>query len=132
MYKKLRKKNKKTWKKEYILWLIIIGWFVLILEGFRFLPGSKYLSEVLPIWIVILNLVLFAVIHTLFVNKKNFSLKGSIIILVGYSFSMIFLRIGYIRFPSITLIIVFGVILVNWVLKEWKANEGKERKKGRP
>lgn len=116
--KKIKKKLKS--KKEYILWLIILGWFVLILEGYRFLPGSKYFSEVIPVWIVILNLVLFAVIHTLLVNKKNFSLKGSIITLIGYFFSMIFLRIGYIRFSSISLIIVFGVILVNLVLKDWK------------
>jgi len=36
---------------------------------------------------------------------------------------MIFLGIGYKRFPLITVITLFGVILVNWVLKEWKANE---------
>ena len=116
--KKIKKKFK--WEKEYILGLIILGWFVLILEGFRFLPGAKYLSEVIPIWVVILNLVFFAVIHTLFVNKKKFSSKGNIITLIGYSFCVIFLRIGYIRFPTISLIIVFAVILVNFVLKEWK------------
>ena len=119
MYYKLKKK----WKKEYLLWLIVLGWSILFWEGHRIIPGAKYLSEIIPIWIVILNSVLFVVSFTLLINKKDFLLKGTIITLVGYLFSMIFLSIGYKRFPLITVFTLFCVILVNWVLKEWKANE---------
>lgn len=125
--KKLGKRLKKTWRKEYILWGIVVMWSLLFWEGHRILPGAKWLGAVIPAWIVILNLVFLFVFTTLLINKPNFSPIGVIITLIGVLLSWILLSIGYKRFPLVSLIGACVVILVNLGLKIWSA-KGREQK----
>ena len=124
-YTKLKKRLKTMWKKEYLLWGIVIIWSLLFWEGHRILPGTKWLSEVIPAWIVIVNLAILFISITLLINKRHFPLIGIVITLVGFLFSCIFLRIGYQRYPLVSLIGAGMVILVNLGLKIWSAKAKK-------
>ena len=127
IYKRLRNRLKKMcWKKEHILWVIILLWVLLVWEGHRFLPGAKWLSEVIPVWIVILNLVLLFITVTLLANKRNPSLAGGAITIIGFSISLIFYRIGGNRFPFTSAIGVAVIILFNLSLKKWRRGQVKK------
>lgn len=123
-YARLKKKLKLIWKKEYILWAIVIIWTSLFWEGHRFLPGAKWLSAVIPVWIVILNLAFLFIFTTLLINKTSFPPIGVIATLIGVLLSWILLRVGYKRFPVISLVTVCLVIFVNLALKIWRDKEG--------
>lgn len=107
-------------------WVIAIVWSTLFWEGHRFLPGAKWLSEVIPAWIVILNLAFLFMFTTLLISKKEFSLIGMIVTLIGFLFSWILLGIGSKRFFLISAIVVGGVLLFNLGLIIW---EKRRRKK---
>lgn len=119
------KKFKQRWRKEYILWGIVVIWTLLSWEGRYFLPGAKWLSDVIPLWLVILNLVFFLIFTTLLVNKKNLSPIISIVTLIGVLLSWILLSIGFKRFPFVSLIGGCAVILFNLGLKKWGFKGGR-------
>ena len=108
---------KKVWRKEWILWVIVFMWSLLFWEGHRILPGAKWLSEVIPVWIVILNLAIFFISMTVLMNERNLSPIGGITTLICVLFSNIFLSIGFQRFPLVSGIGVGVVLLVIFGLK---------------
>jgi hypothetical protein len=114
---KLKQIFRNIWKKEYILWGIVLFWTILVWEGHRIIPGAEWLSEIIPAWIVIINLTILFILTTLLVYKRGFSQMGFVETLIGFSISLILFRIGYKRFPSISIIGACAVILVNLALK---------------
>jgi CHASE2 domain-containing sensor protein len=118
---------KKAWRKDYIPWVIAIVWSTLYWEGHRFLPGAKWLSEVIPEWIVIINLVFLFIFTTLVTHKREFSLPALIVTLIGFLFSWILASIGYRRFPLVTAVAGSSAVLFNLGLIIWE----KRRRKGK-
>ena len=107
-------------QKKYILWIFIFiaafVWSTLYWEGNRIIPGAKWLSEVMPLWLVILGAVIGLVTSIFLIHAKDLFTKDIIISATGILFSLIVLRISYQRFPIISYITVLAVILVNWSL----------------
>jgi Na+/citrate or Na+/malate symporter len=120
----LREKLKNAWREKYVPWIIAIVWSTLFWEGHRFLPGAKWLSEVIPVWIVILNLAFLFISTTLLISKKDFSLIGMIVTLVVFLVSWILASIGYHRFPIVSSVVGGGVILFNLGLRMWRKKRG--------
>ena len=129
-YRQIRNGLKKMWRKEYILWGIVIMWSILFWEGYRILPWAKRLSEAIPIWAVILNLAFLIVFTTLLINKREFSKIGVIVTLVGCLLSWIIVNIGYKRFPLLSIIVVGAVILFNLGFVKFGGKEKKRQKSG--
>ncbi|HXF48330.1 MAG TPA: hypothetical protein VNL73_02745 [Verrucomicrobiae bacterium] len=117
------------WKREYILWGILwcLGamYIILFREGYRFLPGAKWLSEVIPLWLVILNLVVLFIFTTLLVNKTNPSPIIAIAILIGILLSGIVLGSSFKRFPYVSGIGGLAVILFGFGLKRWGSKKSR-------
>ena len=105
IYTKMRTWLKKTWKKEYILWLIVAMWSLIFWEGHRILPGAKWLSEVIPPWIVILNLMFLFTFTTMLINKRHFSKIGAFVTLTLVLVTWVFFSIGYKRLPLLSIIV---------------------------
>ena len=116
-------------------WVIAIIWAALYWEGHRFLPGARWLSEVIPLWAAILNLAcLFISFTLLVVGSMFFSSKGAlspyssfvilIVLLIVILFSMVLVHIGYERFPLITTIVAGGTLLLNLGLIMWGKRRG--------
>ena len=124
IYTKMAKRSKKIWKKECVLWGVVIIWSLLFWEGHRFVPGSKWLSAVIPVWVIILNLVFLFIFTTLLINKTRFSPTGVIVTLIGVLLSWFLLSVGYKRFPLVSLTGAGMVILVNLGLIIWGAKGG--------
>ena len=113
------KRFRKSWGVEFIIWSIAVIWLLLFREGHRFLPGAKRLGEIIPPWLVILNLVFLFISTTLLMHKTNFNPISAIVTLIGFLLSSIVWNIGYERFPLVTLIGAGVIILFNLGLKKW-------------
>ena len=132
--RELEKRSKKIWKKEYILWSIVLLWTILVWEGHRILPGAKRLSEIIPLEVVFLNLIILFFITALMGNKRIPSLRGFVVTVIGFSTSLILFSIGSMRFPSISFIGAGVIILINSGLKlrgtKGRSTEEPEEEKG--
>jgi len=116
-----RKKSLNSWGLEIIVWGIAVIWVVLFREGFRFLPGAKWLSDVIPLWLVILNLVVLLILTTLLVIKTTPSPIVITVTLIGVLLSWILFSIGFKRFPYVSSIGFGVVILFSLGLKRWRS-----------
>lgn len=108
-------------KKEFVLWGIVIIWTTLFWEGHRIIPGAKWLSEVIPLWIVIINLAVFFISIIVLITDRYLSPIGIIIIiLIVLLFTSIFFSIGYERFPVISIIGAGFVLLLSVSVRIWR------------
>lgn len=117
---KLKNKIKNIWKKDFVLWGIVIVWTTLFWGGHRILPGAKWLSEVISGWIVILNLAIFFIFITMLMNERYLSPILIILTLIGLLITSIFLSIGYQQFPLVTIIGAGVVLLFIFCFKIWQ------------
>lgn len=112
----------KIFEDRYVLFIIATIWIVLFYKGHKIIPGAKWLSEVIPEWLVNLNLVFLCIFSalvgfgfTLLVKiplPRIVVLLGTIVTVMGFLFSSILANIGYNRFPSRTLIVNFIAIVL--------------------
>jgi hypothetical protein len=121
---RLKRIFRKIWKKEYILWGIVLFWTILVWEGHRIIPGAEWLSEIIPVWAVIINLIILFILTAFLVHKRSFSQVGFVETLIGFSISLILFRIGCNQFLFISILGACAVILVNLALK---IRESKDR-----
>jgi cytochrome bd-type quinol oxidase subunit 2 len=131
----MKKKNKKRWKDYLvrgIIGLIAIFWLLLIKEGDRLssLPSVKRLIETTPMWIIILNLVLWVSSAVLLTVEKILSGKGKALTFIIFTFSFVFFSITAVRLPSI-LVPILGVTLwIGWIVgKSIDNKRDKEKRK---
>jgi hypothetical protein len=123
-YPKLKKIFNKT--KGYLDYAIGFLWATLFWEGHRILPGAKSLSEIIPLWAVILNLLILFVISIYLRKARDFSLVRRVGIIIAFTISAIIWSIGYKHFSTISLVGGGAIFLINWGLK--KEDSKKEEK----
>lgn len=112
--------------KEYILLGIGLLWLVVFWEGHRFLPGAKQFSETIPLWVVILNLIILLITFTLLRNKKEFSLIGWVVTIVGCTISSVIWSITCRDFPFISFVGAGAILLLSQLLKKKNQRKKKE------
>jgi hypothetical protein len=115
--------------KEYILLGIGLLWLVLFWEGHRFLPGAKQFSETIPLWAVILNLIILLITFTLIRNKKEFSLVGWVVTIVGCTISSIIWSITCRDFPFISFVGAGAILLISQFLKKEDSKKEEQNKR---
>ncbi len=124
----MKKKSKKIWQNGLVLVAVVIIWYLLLRGGYHLLPGAKKLSEVMPMWIIILNLVLLLFLIVLLIDERNWHPRKLLVIFIGLPLSSILTRIGYERFPLITIIGTVMIALVVFILKGCIDNKGGKKK----
>ncbi|MCI0406634.1 MAG: hypothetical protein L0Z48_09280 [candidate division Zixibacteria bacterium] len=121
------RKNLKELKKfgirEYVFLGIIAVWTLLFYEG-RLIPGAKWLIEVVPLWVVVLNLILLFIFTTLFVNRTKLLPIGGRATLLCNIITWLFWSLFLGRFTLISAIGGGITILFNWGVKIWRTKKG--------
>ena len=91
-----------------------------------FSSRAKSLSEIIPLWAVILNLLILFVISILLRKARDFSLVRRVGIIIVFTISVIIWSIGYKHFSTISFVGGGAILLINWGLK--KEDSKKEEK----
>jgi hypothetical protein len=117
MRKKSKKQIKKIFRKEYILWFLVVMWSIMFWEGHRIFYWATSFRNLIPTWFIILNYLVLIISTTTFVNKKQFSKTGVILTLVCVLVSWIIFSVGYKHLPLSSFIVGGATIVVNLVLK---------------
>ena len=125
MLKNLGTKIIEEWRNEYVLWIFGLSWLLLFRKGYRFLPGAEWLSDIIPLWSVILNLVFLFIFTALLFNKPSLSLVGATITLILVALSWTLVGIGFKRFPHVSVLGGLSVILFNWGWKKWRSKRSR-------
>jgi cytochrome bd-type quinol oxidase subunit 2 len=110
--------------------LLLLGSIVLLRIGQHILSQSKLLTEIIPLWLVLLSAVIGCVSITFLIQKKNLLTRDIIIGSIGIVFSLYGLSIGYRRFPSVFIFTLFAVIFVNLGLIKMRLRMKKRRTAG--
>ena len=131
----LRNKLKKIASKDRIIIvasILLLTLLVLLRVGYHIVIQSKRLSEITPLWLVLIGAVIGFCSITLLIHKKNLLIKDYIMGVTGGVFSFYIISIGYRRFPSVFLITLFATIFINMTLikiRMKKINKLKKKEK---
>jgi len=109
-------KVKKT--REYIMLSIGLLWLVLSWEGNRILPGAKHFSKTIPLWAIFLNLIILLITFTLLRSKKDLSLAGLGLTVVGCLISSIVWSLTCRDFPITSFVGGGAILLISQFLKK--------------
>ena len=99
--------------KTFVYALLLLGSIVLLRLGLYIVSRSKWLTEVIPLWLVILSALIGFVSVTLLIQKKILSRRDIIIGCTGIVFSLYGLSIGYRQYSSIFFITLFAILCIN-------------------
>jgi hypothetical protein len=120
------KRIKTDWK-GFLIFLgmggITVAWYVLYYEGHRFLPGAKWLSNVIPLWLVILNMVFWLFISLLIIKNQTPSITFMIVASIGFLLAGILWGIGFDRFTLVSSIGMGILLLVIWRFKKRRSKK---------
>jgi len=124
----MKKKNKKRWKKYIVVFiagLIAIAWVSLIKEGYR-LPIARRLSEMIPTWIMILNLVILLFSVALLTYSKNLSEMGKLLNFVIFTVSGILFSMSVKHLPLAVVVGTTVVIFIGLIIRKDKERSKKK------
>jgi multidrug transporter EmrE-like cation transporter len=128
----MKKKNKKRWKKYIVVFiagLIAIAWVSLIKEGYR-LPIARRLSEVIPTWIMILNLVILIISFSLLTlpYPKKISEIWKLLNFIVFTLSGIFFSMSAKHLPFVVVTGATVIMLISLIVGRSIDNKGEKKK----
>jgi len=124
----MKKKSKKKWKDYAVMVLVIsiaIAWVMLIKVGYR-LPIARRLSEVIPAWIMILNLVILLVSVALLTYSKNLSEMAKLLNFLIFTVSGILFSMSAKHLPLAVVVGTTVVIFIGLIIRKDKERSKKK------
>lgn len=128
--KKIKKKIKKGWKDclfAIMLGLLGIAWVTLIKESHR-LPVARRIREIVPVWIIILNIVICLISAILLIFEGSPYEMGAFIV---FTLSFIFFSLTGERLPSFVIPMVGMIMLIILIVKKSIENNGRNKNQGK-